>query len=204
MHNEPVRTWSTGQFHCSKRGLAEIDLRRAILAHQHGYQHSDADAGSVRVAHVFLSSQSDRQHLDMKERTLRAAGPAVAAYLPGLADYHIEHAATCRRGGREAESAAATLDAAALLDRLPTRSADQLFELAVLRARLARAAGDRPVAATQVDAAQDALRRAITAGYRDATRVRHDPDLAVLRAYPGFQLLMMDLELPAKPFAEQE
>ncbi len=70
-------------------------------------------------------------------------------------------------------------------------------------ARLARAAPDRALAASQVDSAQSTLRRALRAGYRDANRVRHEPDLDLLRAGADFPLLLMDLTFPADPFAER-
>jgi hypothetical protein len=45
------------------------------------------------------------------------------------------------------------------------------------------------------------LRRAVAGGYRNVTWMNRDPDLDALRSRPDFQLLMLDLVLPAEPFA---
>ena len=45
------------------------------------------------------------------------------------------------------------------------------------------------------------LRQANAAGYRDLAHMRSDIALDPLRARPDFQLLMMDLAMPADPFA---
>jgi hypothetical protein len=47
----------------------------------------------------------------------------------------------------------------------------------------------------------DTLRRAVAAGYRDYAHMQTDADLDPLRSRRDFQLLMMDLAMPADPFA---
>jgi hypothetical protein len=47
----------------------------------------------------------------------------------------------------------------------------------------------------------DLLRRAAALGYRDRTAYQHVPGLSALRGRPDFKLLMMDLAMPAVPFA---
>ncbi len=63
---------------------------------------------------------------------------------------------------------------------------------AAKRAAVARAFGDRAIAA---------LRRAVDRGYRNIDLIRTDPDLDPLRSRPDFQLLLLDLNFPADPFA---
>jgi len=46
------------------------------------------------------------------------------------------------------------------------------------------------------------LDKAVTMGYRDPGAYRTESALDPLRNRPDFQLLMMDLVLPARPFAE--
>ena len=53
----------------------------------------------------------------------------------------------------------------------------------------------------QAEAAMTALRRAIAAGYKNLPDMIRDPDLDPLRSRSDFQLLMMDLAMPAVPFA---
>jgi hypothetical protein len=45
------------------------------------------------------------------------------------------------------------------------------------------------------------LRRAIAAGFGLLDGLLTDPDLDPLRSRPDFQLLLMDLAMPRKPFA---
>jgi hypothetical protein len=45
----------------------------------------------------------------------------------------------------------------------------------------------------------DALRQAVAAGYHNVSWMKRDPDLDLLRARSDFQLLMMDLAMPAEP-----
>jgi hypothetical protein len=54
--------------------------------------------------------------------------------------------------------------------------------------------------AAEADRAMAVLKRLVAEGYRDAT-IRTDPDLGLLRSRPEFQVLMMDLAMPAEPFA---
>src|SRR5262249_60801917 len=53
----------------------------------------------------------------------------------------------------------------------------------------------------EFDRAMDTLRRAVAAGYNSFDWMRRDPDLDPLRSRPDFQLLMMDLAMPAGPLA---
>lgn len=52
-----------------------------------------------------------------------------------------------------------------------------------------------------VDQAMEALRQAITAGFRDFELMRKDADLDALRSHTGFQELLMDSGFPSNPFA---
>jgi hypothetical protein len=51
------------------------------------------------------------------------------------------------------------------------------------------------------DLAMRALRQAAAAGYRDAARLRDDPDLAPLQSRDDFPPLVQDAGFPADPFA---
>jgi eukaryotic-like serine/threonine-protein kinase len=57
------------------------------------------------------------------------------------------------------------------------------------------------VAQAEAIAAMSTLKRAVEGGYRNFQHMRGDPDLDPLRPRPDFQLLMMDLAMPAIPFA---
>ena len=51
----------------------------------------------------------------------------------------------------------------------------------------------------QAETALATLSRAISLGYRDATRMRTDADFNVLRARLDFQLILMDMAMPKDP-----
>ena len=49
-----------------------------------------------------------------------------------------------------------------------------------------------------------ALCQAVATGYRNLDQLRKDRDLALLRPRADFRLLMMDLAMPAEPFARAD
>jgi tetratricopeptide (TPR) repeat protein len=51
------------------------------------------------------------------------------------------------------------------------------------------------------DRALTTLRRVIAMGFADASMLKSDPDLSSIRSRPEFQMLMLDLSMPADPFA---
>jgi hypothetical protein len=56
-------------------------------------------------------------------------------------------------------------------------------------------------ARSEADLAIAALHQAVAAGYRDLDQLRKDRDLVPLRPRADFQLLMMDVAMPADPLA---
>lgn len=84
---------------------------------------------------------------------------------------------------------------------------EALFEIARYDARgarlLARSGAPSPAVRALEDQAMDGLRRAVRSGFSDLADLRGFPDdLDTLRTRPDFKLLMMDLAMPASPFAE--
>jgi len=51
------------------------------------------------------------------------------------------------------------------------------------------------------DRAMMMLRRAVAAGYRNLRQMRGDKDLDPIRSRPDFQMLMLDVAFPDRPFA---
>jgi len=111
-----------------------------------------------------------------------------------------------QRDGRTSEAAASFRRAIAILKRLPTSTPGDLYDLACNQALFAGAAvepGSRVSAAegqAEADRAMETLRRAVAHGFRRPI-MGTDTDLDPLRARPDFQLLMMDLAMPADPFS---
>jgi serine/threonine-protein kinase len=90
---------------------------------------------------------------------------------------------------------------------LKSPSSTDIYDIACLHSLLAGVAQD-PRSGLTADEGQAAmadavatLHEAVAAGWRNPAALRGDPDLASIRSRPDFQLLIMDVEFPAKPFA---
>ncbi len=115
-----------------------------------------------------------------------------------------------RESGNLAEARRAYRRARDVLETLPYLSADELYNLAGILAQsaslsdargLPRAGVEPREEPASLDAAMDALRRAIAGGFQDLDRLRMDTNLDPLRARNDFQDLMMDMAFPADPIA---
>jgi eukaryotic-like serine/threonine-protein kinase len=111
-----------------------------------------------------------------------------------------------QREGQTDKAESSFRAASAVMDGITTLPAKNLVDLACCQALLAGVGGktgsDLPDAELRArdDRAIDALRRAIASGYRDFARLRTDTDLDRLRSRADFQLLMLDVAFPGKPF----
>jgi serine/threonine-protein kinase len=139
-------------------------------------------------------------------RVLADANPAVAGYQRELAE-SVSKVGTLRaHEGPALEAADSFRRAIEILERLPTPTTGDFYNLARFRSLLAEAvAGPDPGVSAdegraEANRAMAALRRAVAAGYRDLKHMRVDTDLDPLRGREDFHLLMMDLAMPAEPF----
>ncbi len=105
-------------------------------------------------------------------------------------------------------AAAADLERAlGLYDGLPTRSGEEWFETACCHAALLASAAHHVGSASASEGELEAqrtmelLRRAAAMGYRNANAFWTETALAPLCQRSDFRLLMMDMVLPAEPFA---
>jgi hypothetical protein len=114
--------------------------------------------------------------------------------------------ATQRTAGQPADAVTSWRRAVASDEQTRTSDPETLFELAGCHARLGGIAGttgsglSAPDGGAELDTAMGVLRRAVEGGYREVTWMKRDPDFDGLRPRPDFQLLMMDLAMPAEPF----
>ncbi len=148
------------------------------------------------------------------ERALAVREPLVEAH-PDVADYRAGLGETYLRLGQVrcdmenlAGAAAAWKRACAHYDGTKSLSGEPTFFRACCHAGLAGLAG-RPGSgvsaaegADQAEKAMAVLRQAVAMGYRNPNAYRTESALDPLRNRPDFQLLMMDLVFPTKPFAE--
>jgi eukaryotic-like serine/threonine-protein kinase len=94
-----------------------------------------------------------------------------------------------------------------LYDGLPSRGGEEWFETACCHAALAGRAEHDGASMSMADGEEQAakavgsLRRAAAMGYRNVNAFRTESALAPLYHRPDFRLLMMDLAMPAEPFA---
>jgi tetratricopeptide (TPR) repeat protein len=132
--------------------------------------------------------------------------PSVADFESGLAFSLSGLGRAHRRAGQRAEAVADLRRAVALRERLVPLTFEVRYDLARNHALLAGLAdeggsglspADRRV---EADLAMGVLKQVVAEGYRDA-RMRAEPDFAPLRRRGDFQMLMLDLDFPAAPFA---
>ena len=138
---------------------------------------------------------------------LASAYPKVPGYRACLAD-SLRRLARLKLDAGDATGADADARRAVkLFEGLPSRDGRAWFWLACARATLATAAGrggagtSAAPESSMADQATRELRRAVAAGYRSPAVYRHEPALGPLRGRDDFQLLMMDLAMPAAPFS---
>jgi hypothetical protein len=112
-----------------------------------------------------------------------------------------------RRDSRASEAVTSFRRAITITERLSSPQPVLLYNVACYRALLAGVAGVAGSGLTaaqgrdEADRAMDALRGAVAAGFRLLAHMRVDTDLDALRDRADFQLLLMDLAMPADPFA---
>ena len=144
--------------------------------------------------------------IEIREELVKAT-PNETMFRSGLA-YTVRRLGLVRLATGDAAGAVADARrAAALFEGLSSRSGYEWCELACCHATLAGAAGREGSVISagdgeaEADAAMGLLRRAAAEGYRNANSMAKEAALDPLRRRPDFRLLMMDLAMPADPFA---
>jgi serine/threonine-protein kinase len=138
---------------------------------------------------------------------LADANPSVAQWQSQLAINLSYLGSLTWKLGQTAEAVASLRRAAAIWKRLTSPTPVNLYNMACCHATLAGLAGEPGAGMTpaegraEANRAMETLHRAVSAGYRDLLMMRTDPDLRPLRSRPDFQHLLLDLALPAEPFA---
>jgi eukaryotic-like serine/threonine-protein kinase len=149
-----------------------------------------------------------RQAIEHTSR-LAAAQPQMKNPRRALRGSYRDLAGTLRALGRPAEAAAALFEQPGLWDDDPGALYDLACGLALC---IPEAPKDGSVPTPEqraerqryADRAMDALRRAVAAGFRDASHMIKDPDLRPLRDREDFRALVGELGFPSDPFARPE
>ena len=204
-----------------KPGEAESEYRRALaiyrkLAHDSpmvpGYRENAANTGN-NLSVVLRRLGRPAEARDLCERSVAVhealvkENPKTTIYLVGRAENYLNRGLALRDLGDPAGAAADVRRATALFGTLPSLSGELLYLSACAQAALAGLA-DRDgsgvsaaQAASEADSAMAMLHKAVDMGFSDADAYRTEDALDPLRARPDFKLLMMDLAMPAEPFA---
>jgi serine/threonine protein kinase len=122
----------------------------------------------------------------------------------GLAENYLNRGLARRAMGDPAGAAADFRLALELYNGLSPRSGEHWFLCACSHAALAGLVGSGMSAGealSEADAAVKLLHKAFGVGYRNLDAYRNEDALDPLRARDDFKLLMMDLAMPAEPFA---
>jgi tetratricopeptide (TPR) repeat protein len=131
---------------------------------------------------------------------LATENPAVPRLQRDMFDNALGLSRWCVANGKPDDAAAVMREARGVIERLPREGPDNLFRLACVRALCAAAVGQDATAEAKADAqkdqdaAADALREAVAAGYVDLNRLRQAPELASVRGREDFKSLLAGLE----------
>jgi hypothetical protein len=128
-------------------------------------------------------------------------------YAGNLAGTLRRRALARRELGDPAGAAADGRRALGLFDGLASRAREEWYETACCHAGLVGLSGlvgsgvSEDEAASQADAAMALLYKTVALGYRRAGALRNETALDPLRDRDDFRLLLLDLAMPADPFA---
>jgi tetratricopeptide (TPR) repeat protein/tRNA A-37 threonylcarbamoyl transferase component Bud32 len=174
-----------------------------------GVIHNQLSIAYTRLGRPAESLQSAGRALETFEQ-LTGEHPDIVPLQTQLATSLGQLGSMHQELGHRDEARRALERSCSVLENHPQPEPVDLYNLACSRARLAGLADaeavggpsrDRDLGHQQAEAAMAALRRAVAAGYTNLPDVIRDPDLDPLRSRSDFQLLMMDLAMPAVPFA---
>jgi tetratricopeptide (TPR) repeat protein len=174
--------------------------------------HANIGKALVRMGQRAEAIPSYERALTIRER-LSAAHPDNPRLLSDAAIKAVDLGVLKAQEGDPAGGLALCRRAWERLARIPKPSAANLYTMASARAQidsliahvspaLAPESTDSP--SDHLEAAMTLLRRAISGGYRNFSDIREDRALDPLRSRHDFQLLLMDLAMPAEPFARDD
>lgn len=132
---------------------------------------------------------------------------AVTFYQTSLANCLIGFGAVRERQRRFGDALGLYKRSLAIWDHISAASPTELYNSACLSARMAALAHQPGAGLSAADGkaaeekAMQKLLRAIGLGYRNVALISRDPDLNALRDRDDFKSLMLDLAMPADPFA---
>jgi serine/threonine-protein kinase len=142
-----------------------------------------------------------------RQRLVVLIAPQIAEYPRLLAQEWARLGAVLRQLNQPAEALRAYQEARAILEKLPGGKGGDLYELACVRAACGLLAGQGKAELTSQERARqkedaaravEALRQAVSAGFRDVEQVEKNTELDLLRPSADFRALLADLRKKAK------
>lgn len=159
-----------------------------------------------RLGHHEEALQALEQAVQVS-RKLVLDNPAMPVLRSELFSVYRELAEQQRAMGKDQEASRSLRQAEELLQNIPCETADELYAMATVYAVLAEIPQHewaKPEAISDSERAEyavqalAALKKAISAGFKDIHLLRHDPTLASIRTYDEFQTLFGLLEQAAE------
>ena len=210
----------------SRKGRTEDSLAMYRRAVEHfDYAHAHAPEAIIYGRYLAIASSNIASTLDRLDRVDEAepwhrksaetskrianANPQIASLQTAAIGQYRELADYYKRQNKPGDAAESLRQARDVIERLPSQTADDLFNLAKVYAtasklQLTAAEGkealdeDRAEGERMADAAVAALERAVAAGYKDAGTIRNDADLAAVRDRPPIRTLLTRLDEAAR------
>ncbi|AMV41022.1 tetratricopeptide repeat protein [Planctomyces sp. SH-PL62] len=189
--------------------LADENPAVSALMGELAQTHNDLGLLLLQTGRLGMAESECRAGLAIN-RKLVDDHPADANYRRGLSIALARLGMAQTQQGRASEAADAFRKAVEVLKGLPAMESSDLYNVACFFSLLSAtpaapgSSGADGEGRAQADQAMEALRRAVAAGFRDLPHMQADSDLDPLRGRDDFKLLMMDLAIPADPFAAAE
>ncbi|QEH35499.1 Serine/threonine-protein kinase PrkC [Aquisphaera giovannonii] len=185
------------------RALVESSSNASTFRNSLASDHTNIGDVIRSVGRVAEARDNYERAIVIRER-LVGEGPDVVVFRSHLA-WSLRRRGLARGDlGDPAGAAADARRALALWDGLPARSGEEWFETACGHSALAGRDGSgvpSSAAAPEAATALWLLDRALRMGFREAHAFRTEHALDLVRDRPEFRLLMLDLAMPADPFA---
>ena len=186
-----------------------VDANPAVTQFQSHLAWNHTNIGNLleRTGNLTNALESHRSASAVYER-LVGDNPKVAEFRSELALSLSGLGRGQRLAHRPKASVASLRRAIALRDVLPTPSIEATYELALDHALLSTLATDPGSGLSpderslEAERALGQLRLAVVAGFHDARKLRAVAGFESIRGRPDFQLLLMDLAMPTRAFAE--
>ncbi|MFI5455097.1 MAG: protein kinase [Isosphaerales bacterium] len=206
-----ARAGRTSQALASREPALAVAKRLADAHHGDLGIQAELTWAYLDIADLLTTTGKPSEALPWHEKVLAIQRKMVEAeparYRPSLADGIRRRGIALQKCGRPAEAVAAFREAISLLQGLASPTAGNLYDLACNQSLLAGIASETgsgmttAAARTEADSAVKTLRRAFAAGWKNLAHTRADTDLDPIRSRPDYQMLELDMAMPADPLA---